>query len=105
MTTTDAPRPTLLAVPDAARAALATRREVSGITSEELLLDLVRDWVSDVLPGDAEAAADAAQVALSAYEGGASVSEACSEARRFVGSWCRHPSHWSMGKPSLRLVS
>ena len=105
MTTTGATRPTLLPVAGTARARLVTRREITGMCSEDLLLALVGDWVAEVLPGATEAAADAAQVALRAYEGGASVSEACTEARRFVGSWYRHPSHWSMGKPSLRLVS
>ena len=105
MTTTDVAHPTLLAAPDAVRVPSVTRREITQASGEVVLLDWVRGWVSQVLPGDDQAATDAAQVALVAYEGGASLSEAYREARRFVGSWCRHPSHWSTGKPSLRLVS
>jgi len=75
------------------------------MTCEELLMELVRSWVEDALPGDTEAAEDAAAVALRAYAGGASVSEACAEARRLVVSWSRHPSQGGAVRPLLRLVS
>ena len=53
------------------------------------------------------AAADAAvDVALRAYAGGASLSEATSEGRRLVDGWARHPSrHHGRRMGSLRLAS
>jgi hypothetical protein len=62
------------------------------MTAELILDNNVRSWVGHVLPGEPGAANAAAAVAVRAFSGGASVSEACIEARRMVGSWSRHPS-------------
>jgi hypothetical protein len=73
--------------------------------SAELILEgTVRSWVDQVLPGEPGAADAAAAVAILAFSGGASVSEACIEARRLVGSWSRHPSR-PVHRPILAAVS
>lgn len=59
----------------------------------KVLDSAVRAWTTEVLPGELDAAERAVFIARSAYEGGATVSEACDEARSFVSSWVRHPSH------------
>jgi hypothetical protein len=56
------------------------------------------------MPGEPGAANTASAAALRAYAGGASISEACIEARRVVGSWSRHPSR-EVRRPSLAAVS
>lgn len=62
--------------------------------SEELLLaSMARQWAARALPAAPWAAEAAERVALRAYANGASVSEACREARRLVAAWARHPSH------------
>ena len=59
---------------------------------ELVLAGIVRDWAAATLAN--EGLADSAvAVALSAYAAGASVSEACVQARRFVLSWVDHPAH------------
>lgn len=63
------------------------------MTNGTVLGDAVRAWVAEELPGEPDAAERAAFVAWSAYEHGATVREACHEARSFVGSWVRHPAH------------
>src|SRR5581483_216773 len=63
------------------------------MTPELLLASAVRQWVDEVLPGDDAAARAATGLAVGVYEGGASVAEACEQARQFIGSWSRHPSH------------
>jgi len=63
------------------------------VTNELILAEMVRAWVDRQYPGDARAADRAAAIAEGAYAGGASVSEACRDAERFVGSWSCHPSH------------
>lgn len=76
------------------------------MTNERLVGELVRAWVHQELPGDLDAANVAAASALAAYEDGASVTEACRQARAFVGSWCRHPAHQGLGHDAVvRLVS
>lgn len=61
--------------------------------SDELVLeDLVRQWAAEMVPGEAGVAERAANIALISYASGASVDEACGEARIFVESWARHPS-------------
>jgi hypothetical protein len=62
------------------------------VSNEELLLDIVTTWVARTSPGDIETSRTAAAVALSAYSAGASVSESCREARRFLGCRANHPS-------------
>jgi hypothetical protein len=76
------------------------------MTQELLLARLVREWIEDVLPGDEQVAERAANVAVQRYVGGASVSEACLWARRFVESWARHPSHYCVGgRETHRMAS
>ncbi len=77
--------------------------QVSSLPVEVLLAGLVRDWVRGALPGEEDAAERAVALAERAYAGGASVSEACREARAFIGSWSRHPSHESM-RPHLQHI-
>jgi len=60
---------------------------------ELVIAEVVREWALHALPDDTNAADAAAALAVRCYSGGASVGEACQEARRFVGSWSRHPSH------------
>ena len=60
---------------------------------EELLAHIVEAWAANMLPDDPAAAAAAAGAAIDAYAGGASVSEACHQARTLLASWARHPSH------------
>ena len=68
--------------------------------TELIIADTVRRWAREVLPDQPVAADAAAALAIRCYAGGASVAEACEEARRFVGSWSRHPSHhWSVRTP------
>ena len=54
---------------------------------------MVRNWACRVLPEEPAVADAAVMVAIRAYAGGASISEACDEGRKFMGSWARHPSH------------
>lgn len=63
------------------------------MTNGKRLGDAVRLWVTEELPDEPTVAERAAFVARSAYERGASISEACEEARSFVSSWVRHPAH------------
>ena len=68
--------------------------DVEVVLEPELIIaGMVRDWVARALPNDRAAADVAAAYAVHAYTQGASVSEACEEARRLIGSWIRHPSH------------
>jgi hypothetical protein len=66
------------------------------VSNEELLLDIVATWAARTSPGDIETGSAAAAVALSAYAAGASVGEACREARRFLGCRANHPSRRSI---------
>lgn len=60
----------------------------------ELVLErCVRDWVETVTPGDERTAARAVARALGAYAAGASVPEACDQARRLVLGRMHHPSN------------
>ncbi len=63
------------------------------MANEFVLAEVVRAWVHEELPGDAEAAERAAAIAQVAYADGASVSEACRKARGFLASWAHHPAH------------
>jgi len=75
------------------------------MVNEAVLADTVRRWALEVLPN--EGVADrAVGVALSAYRGGASVSEATFEARRFMLSWASHPAHGAaISRMRQRLAS
>jgi hypothetical protein len=60
--------------------------------AELILTEQVRCWVERVAPGESLLADAAVAKALTSYAAGASVSEACREARRLVESRLRHPS-------------
>jgi hypothetical protein len=68
------------------------------VTDEAVLGRVVREWADHAVPGEQALAEKAAGLAMRCYAGGASMSEACSEARRFVGCWTRHPSHRTIGQ-------
>lgn len=75
------------------------------MTHELLLAGLVRDWASGAVPGEPAAADAAVVVALRCHAGGASVREACREARRFVECWTRHPSHPPVDREQQRPIA
>ena len=54
---------------------------------EELLAHVVEAWAAEMLPDELHAAAAAAEEAVCAYSRGASVSEACREARTLLTNW------------------
>ena len=62
------------------------------MSAELVLAEQVQSWVERVVPGDRWLADAAVARALTSFAGGASVSEACQEARRLVESRLRHPS-------------
>ena len=59
---------------------------------ELVLTEQVQAWVARVAPQERGLREAAIDRALTTYAGGASVSEACQEARRFVRGRLRHPS-------------
>jgi formylglycine-generating enzyme required for sulfatase activity len=59
---------------------------------ELALAGSVWQWTRQHCPDDPRVAEKAVTVALSSYVGGASVAEACEQARSFVVSWVRHPA-------------
>lgn len=59
---------------------------------ELVLANAVRDWAQRVAPGDDATVRSAVETALYLFASGASVSEACEEARKRVLSRLRHPS-------------
>lgn len=73
------------------------------MNEEIVLAATVRDWAGGALPGVPAAADAAVDLALRCYSGGASFSEALSEARRFVASWARHPAH-PAPEPTRRVL-
>lgn len=75
------------------------------MTDEVLVADLARRWADRLAPGDGAAAERAVALALRCYEGGASINEAAQEARRFAGSWARHPSHGHWEPSEGRIAS
>jgi hypothetical protein len=62
------------------------------VTDEELLVAVVQTWAAELFPDDRRVGRWAAALALSAYVGGASLPEACREARVFLGGRARHPA-------------
>lgn len=62
------------------------------MTGNQLLVDRVRSWATRALPHEPSAADRAVNVALVSYAAGASVDEACHEARIFLSACARHPS-------------
>jgi len=69
------------------------------------LVEVVRAWVNQEVPGEPATADRAVAVAVAAYARGASVTEACQETRAFLGSWARHPAHWNGDRCGGRLAS
>jgi hypothetical protein len=63
------------------------------VSNELLLAGIVRKWAEDVWADEPAAADGAVNVAMRCYAGGASVSEACREARSFLKCWVDHPAH------------
>ncbi len=61
--------------------------------AEVILANAVRDWAEKAAPGDERTVQAAVETALYLFASGASVSEACEEARVMVESRLRHPSH------------
>ena len=59
---------------------------------EAQLTDAVGEIVESILPGDRRARRDIECAALVAMAAGASMAEACEEARRLAASRARHPS-------------
>ena len=62
------------------------------MTDVEVLISVVRTWAGELFPDDPCVGKRAAELALSAYIGGASLSEACEEVRTFLTCRARHPS-------------
>ena len=75
------------------------------MTNETVLVELVRALVDQEFPGEPATSERAVAVAMAAYAQGASVTEACRQARGFLGSWARHPSHWNGDQCGRRLAS
>ena len=66
------------------------------MTNRTALGDAVRAWAEEQLPGRAGVADRAVWVALSAYEAGASVSEASRRARRYIDCFLGHPANGAL---------
>jgi hypothetical protein len=62
---------------------------------ELVLAGSVWDWARQRCPNEPQVAKRAVGVAMNSYAGGASVAEACEEARAFVASWTSHPARWA----------
>jgi hypothetical protein len=60
--------------------------------TESVLAEQVRTWVDRMAPGVTHLTDAAVARAVTCYGGGASVGEACTEARRLIRCWLRHPS-------------
>ncbi|HEX4819527.1 MAG TPA: hypothetical protein VFV00_04925 [Acidimicrobiales bacterium] len=73
--------------------------------TEFIIADTVRRWAHEVLPEEPAAGEAAAALAIRCYMGGASVAEACQEARHFVESWSRHPSHRTSMRTPMSIAS
>lgn len=63
------------------------------LRDELVIEDVVRHWAAEMVPGEAGVVERAANIALVSYAAGASVAEACGEARMFVDCLARHPSN------------
>jgi hypothetical protein len=70
--------------------------EQTELWNEVVLSGMVRAWTHRQITDD-KVANRAVEIALSTYAGGASIAEACEEARRFVLGWIHHPSRWQPG--------
>ncbi len=54
---------------------------------EVMIAGVVLAWAEQLYPGQPDAAEGAVEAAIRGYAGGASVSEACREARGFLEHW------------------
>lgn len=65
-----------------------------------------REWGLQQCPDEPRVAEIAVVVALNCFAGGASVAEACEQARAFVSSWVHHPAHvWTQQGSRCSLAS
>lgn len=62
------------------------------LSAEEVLASSVREWAETIVPGDEATIRAAVGTAISTFARGESLTEACEDARRVVGSRIRHPS-------------
>lgn len=67
--------------------------EVVQMEAAYALAGWVREWTREQCPGEPRVPDMAVSVALSSFFGGASVAEACEQARSFVVSRTVHPAH------------
>ena len=74
------------------------------MTIERMLEEVVEEWAVLMAPGETRAAEIARRIAREHYSQGASVMEACQQARTFLGSWARHPSQ-PVARDPWRLAS
>ncbi len=81
---------------------LSVHSEVIEVSSEELLGQLVREWVLED-GADPQVAERAASIAQQAYRRDGSVSAACAAATRFVGSRTEHLAR-ALGGPAAVAV-
>jgi len=70
-----------------------SREEVVQMDVAYALAGWVREWAGEQCPGEPRVSDMAVSVALNTYFGGASVAEACEQARSFVVSRTLHPAH------------
>lgn len=61
-------------------------------TAEEIIARVVRQWAEAVIPGDQAGADAAATLALGSFAAGATLSDACEQARTMVICRSHHPS-------------
>jgi hypothetical protein len=66
---------------------------VVDVEVEVALAEAVRDWTRECCPGEPSVSERAVAVALDSFVGGASVAEACEQARSYVRAWVYHPAH------------
>ena len=75
------------------------------MSAELVLAEQVQWWVERVAPGQRRLAEAAVAKALTSFAAGASVSEACEEARRLVESRLRHLASPTAVQRSLAAAS
>ena len=75
------------------------------VSAELIVMDSVRSWLNIQNNDSPVLARKAVDVAIHALMDGASISEACAEARRWVDSWRSHPSHQERADAGPNLAS
>lgn len=63
------------------------------MSPELMLASIVREWVETAVPDVPGLADRAACLAVNCYVSGASISEACTAARKYAECWARHPAN------------